>query len=307
MASDSKDMLYYCDHIDFLRLTEETWKNKWFPHQIPLLADVDHVKHLTKEDYKFYKFLFTFLGMAENLVNINIEELLEHVTNYHDIRHYYQEQIAMENIHAKVYVNILSLLFCQSGADLNTYAESIVDDESLAAKVLWLRRRIALAHTPAEKILVFLLIEGIFFVSSFYSIGLLRQRGLFNGVCLANDYISRDEVLHTRAAAILFNTTIPENEKPSREWVNKLFKEAVDVEFEFIKAKGAGVSLLNMSDIKTFLEFTADRILCSIDLPPLFRSSKPQNCPLVYTSCQKSVNFFERDNTDYTSLVINDL
>lgn len=301
-----RPFLYMCDHEGFLALTQETWQNRWFPSQISLHTDVICLNSLNSRDLEFYKFLFTFLGMAESLVNFNIDDLLTDFES-HDIKHYYAEQMAMENIHGKVYANILNMLFQNNLGEEIRYAEEMIKEEALRKKLNWLHMRVRSATNRAEKVLLFLLIEGIFFISSFYSIGTLRVRGLMNGVCLANDYISRDELLHTRAAALLFNTMIKKEEKPSREWIQELFKEAVDVEYDFIVAKGQGVTLVNVCDIKQFLEATADRILKSINIPIVYGSLPPANCPLVYTSCQKSVNFFERESSDYTTVVADDL
>lgn len=301
-----KKFLYSCDHVGFLALTQETWQNRWFPSQISLTHDVSCLQLLNKKDSEFYKFLFSFLAMAEKLVNFNIEELVKDFHN-HDVEHYYIEQEAMENIHAKVYANILNMFFKNNVGDVQQYACNIIDDEALAAKLHWLHVRVGEAKTRAEKVLVFLLIEGIFFISSFYSIALLRVRGIMNGVCMANDYISRDELIHTRAAALLFNTLVPDSEKPSATWIQSLFKEAVDVEYNFILAKSQGVSHVNVADIRKFLEATADRILKSINIDVMYHTQPPPNCPLVYTGCLKNVNFFERESSDYTSAVDNDL
>ncbi|AGY30746.1 ORF60 [Retroperitoneal fibromatosis-associated herpesvirus] len=298
--------LYTSDHDGFLALTHETWQNRWFPGQIPLHLDVGHVQTLSEADREFYKFLFTFLGMAESLVNFNIEDL---VTNFqcHDAAHYYAEQMAMENIHGKVYANILQMFFHNNRGELLTYAAGIVKDPALCEKLEWLHKRVRGASTRAQKILLFLLIEGIYFISSFYSIGLCRVRGIMPGVCLANDYISRDELLHTRAAAMLYNTLLDAEEKPPQVDVQALFREAVDIETRFIEAKAEHVTLVDVADIRRFLEATADRILGSIFLAPIFGTQPPETCPLSYTGSAKCVNFFERDNSDYTTCVRNDL
>lgn len=301
-----REFLYVSDHDAFFDLTTETWKNRWFPFQIPLAADCSHISQLNETDMQFYRFLFVFLGLAEKLVNFNIEDLIKEFS-CHDASHYYSEQVAMENIHGKVYANILQLFFKGDKAELTKYAEHVVNDPYLKSKLDWLHGRVQLANTRAEKVLIFLLIEGIFFISSFYSIGLFRVRGILNGVCLANDYISKDELLHTRAAAVLYNTLVPTKERPENTWIYNLFKEAVDVEHKFIVAKSAGVTLVNPSEIRMFLEATADRILKSINLPPVYGSHAPPTCPLSYTGCIKNVNFFEREGTDYSSVVTNDL
>ncbi|UNP64461.1 ribonucleotide reductase-like protein [Saguinine gammaherpesvirus 1] len=297
--------LYTRDHDGFAKLTQETWQNRWFPSQIPLTLDSTQLDQLSNTDKEFYRFLFTFLGMAESLVNFNIEELIKYFS-CHDVTHYYTEQSAMECIHGKVYANILNMFF-NSVTDMYTYGEQIISDPTLCRKVDWLRNRIKNAKSRAESVLIFLMIEGIFFVSSFYSISLLRVRGILNGVCLANDYISRDELLHTRAAALLYNTMVATSEKPDVQWINTLFKEAVEIEYDFVASKGENVTALNLSDIKSFLNATCDRILKSIDLQPVYHTPPPSSCPLVYTGCFKNVNFFERENTEYTSSVVNDL
>ncbi|AAT00095.1 JM118 [macacine gammaherpesvirus 11] len=305
-AMESPDrFLYASDHPGFLALTQETWQNRWFPSQISLHEDSDEVRLLSPTDREFYQFLFTFLGMAESLVNFNIEDLVKEFSN-HDVTHYYAEQVAMENIHGKVYANILNLFFGGNRGDLMTYAKKIVEDATLAKKIDWLHSRVRKATTRAEKVLLFLVIEGIYFISSFYSIGLFRLRGVMRGVCLANDYISRDELLHTRAAGLLYNTMISRDESPSVAYIHGLFREAVEIETLFIRSKSRGVTMVNVGDIEQFLQATADRILKSINVPPLFGARPPNACPLSYTSA-KSVNFFERDNSEYVTSVHNDL
>ncbi|ADW24401.1 ribonucleotide reductase small subunit [Cricetid gammaherpesvirus 2] len=300
------EFLYVVDHPGFLALTEETWKNRWFPYQIPLAVDAKDVTKLSETDKEFYKFLFIFLGLAEKLVNFNIDELLVGIHS-HDAKHYYDEQEAMENIHGKVYANILNLFFEGDKAKMRQYAHFVVGNPGLKAKLSWLHDKVREATTIAEKVLVFLLIEGIFFVSSFYSIGLLRVRGICNGVCLANDYISRDELLHTRAAALLYNTLVDPDRKPPVHWIHNLFREAVDVEIRFIRERGRGVTAVNIEDIISFLKATADRMLTQIKLPILYGELAPSGCPLAFNACVKNINFFEREGTDYSSSVTNDL
>lgn len=280
--------------------------NRWFPSQISLKDDVAGLRSMSQIDTEYYKFLFVFLGMAEELVNFNIGDMINEFSS-HDVSHYYIEQMAMENIHSRVYANILNMFFNNNRAEVLAYGKTIIEDPFLEKKIQWLHSRVRNAETRAQKVILFFLIEGIFFISSFYTIGLLRIRGLMSGVCMANDYICRDELLHTRAAGLLYKTLIPEAEKLPEAWIRQVFQEAVEVEYEFVVSKGKGVTLVNFVDIRAFLEATADRLLKMIGCRPLFGTAPPDNCPLVYTGSFRAVNFFERDNTEYTSSVENDL
>lgn len=299
--------LYVRDHEGFKKLTMETHQNKWFAHQIELIEDRKHINgQLSESDLEFYKFVFTFLGMAEKLVNFNIDEVVTEFKS-HDIDHYYTEQKAMENIHGETYTNILNILFHGDMSETFKYADSIIQDPALMAKIAWLQSKVRGAKTRAKKVLIFLLIEGIFFISSFYSISLLRVRGLMPGACMANNYISRDELLHTTAASLLYNTMTDPRERPSAKWIYRLFRSAVDVEYDFIHAKGQNVTLLDTGEIKQFLQATADRILKSIGLDSIYGATTPKNCPLTYMTGSRNTNFFEQENTEYCMVVKNDL
>ncbi|AAK38263.1 ORF54 [callitrichine gammaherpesvirus 3] len=298
--------LYTRDHEGFARLTEETHRNRWVAVHISLVRDCEGVRELNPRDLEFYKFLFTFLAMAEKLVNFNIDELLPQFCS-HDIEHYYTEQKAMENIHGETYANILNMLFDGDKKAVAQYADEVIADKALQAKICWLNGMVNSAVTKAEKILIFLLIEGIFFISSFYSIAVLRTRGIMPGICLANNYISRDELLHTTAATLLYNSMTSKSERPQSEWIEALFRRAVDVEYNFIEARGRGVTNIDLKGIRDFLEATADRILGDLGMTAIYDTRPPPDCPLTYMTSVKHTNFFEQENSEYTMVVTNDL
>jgi len=55
----------------------------------------------------------------------------------------------------------------------------------------------------ATRLIAFAAVEGIFFSGSFCSIFWLKQRGLMPGLTTSNEFISRDEGLHTDFACLL--------------------------------------------------------------------------------------------------------
>lgn len=84
--------------------------------------------------------------------------------------------------------------------------------------------------------------QGIFFSGSFCAIFWLKKRGLMPGLTFSNEMISRDEGLHCDFACKLFHSL--EN-KPSRETVKAIIKEAVEVEKSFICGVREGPRLLD--------------------------------------------------------------
>ena len=56
----------------------------------------------------------------------------------------------------------------------------------------------------ATRLIAFACVEGIFFSGAFCSIFWLKKRGLMPGLTLSNEFISRDEALHTEFAILLY-------------------------------------------------------------------------------------------------------
>ncbi|MCJ7721890.1 ribonucleotide-diphosphate reductase subunit beta, partial [Candidatus Bathyarchaeota archaeon] len=95
----------------------------------------------------------------------------------------------------------------------------------------------------AQRLLAFICVEGIFFSGSFCAIYWLKSKGLLPGLATSNNFISRDEALHTEFAIELYTML---DDRLSDESVHSIFKEAVEIETEFI-TESLPVSLLGMN------------------------------------------------------------
>ena len=68
-----------------------------------------------------------------------------------------------------------------------------------------------------ERLIAFAAVEGIFFSASFASIYWIKKRGLMPGLTLSNEFISRDEALHTEFAILLYSKLQKKlNKKPKK-------------------------------------------------------------------------------------------
>lgn len=66
--------------------------------------------------------------------------------------------------------------------------------------IKWIRDKRSAFST---RLIAFAAVEGIFFSGSFAAIFWLKQRGLMPGLTTSNEFISRDEGLHTDFACLL--------------------------------------------------------------------------------------------------------
>lgn len=153
----------------------------------------------------------------------------------------------------------------------------------------------------ATRIISRTVFEGINFQSSFIWIEYLAQKGFLPGICVLNQYVRRDEGIHTREGAHLVKNRI--KYKPSSVVVNLIVSEAVDNEIQFFKdALGdlvfPGITIDMMSEtIKSY----ADQILKDMGYNVLYSANILT--PLVsIMATNNKTNFFEQDSTNYSMI-----
>jgi ribonucleoside-diphosphate reductase beta chain len=148
----------------------------------------------------------------------------------------------------------------------------------------------------AERLVAFAAVEGIFFSGSFCSIFWLKKRGLLPGLTFSNELISRDEGMHCEFACLLYSML--EN-KMSKESVEKIITDAVEIEKEFI-TEALPVDLIGMNAklMQQYIEFVADRWLSELGNPKFYNTANPFDF-MEMISLQGKTNFFEKRVGDY--------
>ncbi|QFU14577.1 ribonucleotide reductase subunit 2 [Psittacid alphaherpesvirus 5] len=306
----SASAYYYLPECDDIRaLRDLSIANNWNDFELRYDHDEVFVSRLTTDELEFYKFVYAFLSAADDLVNINIESLLV-LFPQKDIQHYYIEQMRIETVHSRTYSQIQLLLFKGDLQARDEYVAVAIQDPAIKRKIDWLKRiQRETELTLPEKYIIMILIEGIFFVSSFASIAFLRGHNLFTVMCQSNELISRDEAIHTTASCYIYNNWLGDHPKPEPARVRQLFKEAVEIECDFLVARAPRVShLIDLPAIQSFVRYSGDRLLLAINMSPLYNEPAPSSSfPLALMPIEKHVNFFERRNTAYSGNIINDL
>uniref|UniRef100_A0A183SC55 Ribonucleoside-diphosphate reductase n=1 Tax=Schistocephalus solidus TaxID=70667 RepID=A0A183SC55_SCHSO len=107
--------------------------------------------------------------------------------------------------------------------------------------------------TFPERRVAFATVEGVF---------LFRKRDLMPGLTFSNELISRDEGLHMDFACLLLKHI---RNKPYKERVKKIMRDAVDIEVEFL-TDALPVDLIGMNCRlrAQFILFLADRLLTEL-------------------------------------------
>ena len=118
------------------------------------------------------------------------------------------------------------------------------------------------------------------------------------GLCFANELISRDEGLHMEFAVLMYSML---KDKPSKEDVLNIIKEAVELEKEFItESLPCNLIGMNMDLMKQYIEYVSDRLLLMLGLEKEYNASNPFPW-MELISVQGKTNFFEKRVGEYSN------
>jgi ribonucleotide reductase beta subunit family protein with ferritin-like domain len=154
----------------------------------------------------------------------------------------------------------------------------------------------------ATRLLAFAVVEGIFFSGAFCAIFWLKQRGVMPGLTLSNEFIARDEGLHTDFACLLYSRL--EHTKLTKQQAYKIVRDAVKIEKKFI-TKSLPCELIGMNAklMAQYIEFCADRLLLQLGYPKAYCSANPFGF-MEKISLENKDNFFEKTVTTYAKATV---
>jgi ribonucleotide reductase beta subunit family protein with ferritin-like domain len=215
-----------------------------------------------------------------------------------EVRLFYGLQIAVENIHSETYTELIRAY--ERDADARARLFRAIDDmPAVKAKADWALRWLSSDASFARRLIAFAAVEGILFSSSFCAIFYLRKRSLqLPGLFQSNDYIARDEALHTQFACLLHSQLQPHNQCSQAE-ILEIIRSAVEVEEVFVRAALARPILgMNAESMILYVRYVADVLLLMLGCPRFYNVENP--FPFMETiSLSSKANFFERRVTDY--------
>jgi ribonucleotide reductase beta subunit family protein with ferritin-like domain len=178
--------------------------------------------------------------------------------------------------------------------------EAIDTIPAVAKKAQWALKWINKDIPFATRLIAFAIVEGIFFSGSFCSIFWLKNRGkMVKALGMANDFIARDEGLHTNFAVLLYKNHIV-NKLPQED-IFEIIKESVEIEREFI-CDSLPCNLIGMNStlMYQYIKFVADRLSQQLGYDKIYNVDNP--FPFMETIGLDGMgNFFEGRVSEYTS------
>jgi len=301
----------------FFEMYKDAIKNTWTVEEVDFSTDVtDLERKMSPAERHLINRLVAFFATGDCIVANNLVLSLYKHVNSPEGRMYLSRQLYEEAVHVQFYLTLLDTYIpnheerAQAFAAVHTipsikkkadfcfkWTDSIYDLQLLQTaedRRGFLKNLISFAACT----------EGLFFFAAFAYVYFLRSKGLLNGLASGTNWVFRDESMHIAFAFQLIKTV--RQEEPSlftpqlNDEIVAMMKEAVDCEMAFAQdVLSFGVAGLSETDMRRYLEFTADQRMAALEIPPIYGVRRNPFGFMDLQDVQELTNFFERRVSAY--------
>lgn len=291
-------VLYPVKYDKIWKMYKTAVSSFWTTEEIDFSKDInDWSQKLNDNERFFISNILAFFAGSDGIVNENLSARFLNEVMIPEAKAFYGFQIAIEFIHSETY-SLMIDTFIKDNVEKDRLFNAIQTIPCIQRKAEWALRWIENKEAAfSMRLIAFAIVEGIFFSGAFCSIFWLKERGLMPGLCMSNEFISRDEGLHTEFAILLYSMI---HDRLSQEMVFDVVKDAVDIEIEFI-TDSIPCALLGMNAelMQEYIRFVADRLLTQLGYDKLYNAKNP--FPFMdRINLEHKTNFFENRESNYS-------
>lgn len=284
-------------HPDIYALYKQAVACFWTSDEISLKQDKDDFKTLPDQERYFLTHVLAFFAQSDGLVTQNLMDNFTQQVSLCESQLFYTFQAFNESEHNVTYSLLIDTLL--EGKEREKAFDAIQSYPAVKKKADWAAQWLdSRKNCFARRLIAFACVEGILFSGSFCAIYWLKQRhpGLLPGVSLSNQFIARDEGLHTVHACMLYRKLrhiLPEEE------VHRIVESAIDNEIEFI-TEALPCSLIGMSaaSMSQYIKHVGDALLRDLGYSKMYHVTNPFTW-MEMMAMDGKTNFFESRVSEY--------
>ena len=299
--NEDRHVIFPIRHPDLWSKYKQHMAVFWTPEEIDLSRDMKDWERLNDNERHFIKHILGFFAGSDGIVMENLSMRFTREVQWPEAKFFYACQNLLESVHSETYSLLIDTYITdpKEKVDILRAIKTIPCVEKKAKWALdWIDSKDADFGT---RLLGFAAVEGIFFSGAFCAIFWLKQRGLMPGLTLSNEFIARDEGLHTEFACLLYGKIV--NRLPKQK-AHKILREAVKIEKHFItKALPCELIGMNAKLMTQYIEFVADRLSLQLGYPKIYSAENPFDF-MERISLENKDNFFEKRVSTYAKATV---
>jgi ribonucleoside-diphosphate reductase beta chain len=301
---ENRFTLFPIRHPDLFAFYKKQLSCDWNVEEVDTSKDRDDFIKLNLDEQYFIKNILGFFAASDEIVNENLANRFLQEVQCMEAQRNYRFQAMMEDKHSEMYVLLIDSILDDPDEKQQLY-EASKNLPCVKQKADWARKWIGgleCDSTFSKRLVAFSIVEGIFFSGAFCAIYWLRSRNLMPGLIKSNEFIARDEGMHTNFAVMMYKKCV---NKLSVDEIHGMIKDAVSIEDDFINhSLPCRLIGMNASKMTEYIRFVADRLIVDLGYPPIWNISK---CPfdfLEMISMETKSNFFEERSTQYSKAYV---
>jgi ribonucleoside-diphosphate reductase beta chain len=294
-------VLFPIKYHDIWELYKIALSSIWTVEEIDLTDDInDWNNKLNSNERFFISRILAYFMSSDLIVNENLAAKFLKEVQIPEAKQFYAVQIMVEAIHNETYALLIDTLITNETEKMLLF-NAITTIPCIQKKAEWALKWITNSKSFHERLFAFIVVECIFFSGSFCAIFWLKKRGLLPGVCLSNEWISRDEGLHVKFGILLNSKLL---HKIDSSVAYEIIKDAVNYEKEFI-TESLPVSLIGMNCtlMSQYIEYVSDKLLYDLGYDKIYNTQNPFDF-IELLSLQGKTNFFEKRVSQYSKAYV---
>ena len=301
IANPRRFVLFPIEHPDIMAMAKKAIAVFWTAEEIDLTKDMRDWEKLDANTQHFIKHVLGFFAASDGILMENLSLNFQNEVQWSEAKYFYANQNFMESVHSEVY-SLLIDTYIEDKLEKQKLLEAAQTIPAIQKKAEWAMQWLdAKKANFATRLIAFAVVEGIFFSGAFCSIFWLKKRGLMPGLTTSNEFIARDEGLHTDFACLLYGKI---KNRLKKTQVNKIVKEAVKIEKNFItKALPCELIGMNADLMSQYIEFVADRIMVQLGYSKIYNAANPFDF-MERISLEGKDNFFEKRVSNYAKAAV---
>ena len=299
--SDNRYTLFPIQHQDIWAKYKQHLAVFWTAEEIDLSKDMVYWEKLSDNERHFIKNILGFFAGSDGIVMENLATRFMREVQCPEAKCFYSCQSTIEGIHSETY-SLLIETYITDPAEKLDILRAIQTIPCVQKKAEWALQWIENDEASfATRLLAFAAVEGIFFSGAFCAIFWLKQRGIMPGLTVSNEFIARDEGLHTDFACLVYSKLV---NRLTKQQAHKIIRDAVKIEKQFI-TKSLPCELIGMNAklMSQYIEYVADRLLLQLGYPKAYSATNPFSF-MERISLENKDNFFEKRVTTYAKAAV---
>lgn len=303
LKDDGRKALLDKEYPDIYQYFETQSEVFWLPASIDLTNDSKLLDELNDDEALLLKKTLSFFANIDSFINDNVLEVILDMVKVIECKMYFQLQMTIELTHQVTYTNLIEAII-PDRLEQEEMCDSFQYSSAISAKRDWIAQLLSIRNDSGQTpfaILIFCMImmEGLQLMVGFVSVQYLLNKRNTYGLATANAYISRDEHIHLKCAALIYRKYI--NGQMSQEWFERLLDIMVQLEKKFaaeVMPKPLSITMTREM-LDDFIEYQADVVLQTCGYARKYKKENPFTF-MQHLEVSSKTNFFETRGTEYS-------